>query len=56
MSPTQVEVSAADTWWAEQPDVRRVQICRWITQRSGLHIEVPGQIDLLEGIDDVRSE
>lgn len=50
MSPTPDEVDAADLWWEAQDDTRRVQICRWITQRKHLPAqEVPGQLPLLEG-------
>lgn len=50
MAPSSDEVAAADQWWEEQPEARRVQICRWITQRNISHApEVPGQLDLLEG-------
>lgn len=51
-TPTPDEVDAADQWWEDQPEARRVQICRWITQRSISHVpEVPGQLELLEGDD-----
>lgn len=52
MAPTSDEVTAADRWWEEQTDARRVQICRWITQRHQLPAaEIPGQLQLLEGGD-----
>lgn len=51
MIPTPAEIAAADKWWEEQTEARRVQICRWITQRTGLHSEVPGQLNLLGGVD-----
>lgn len=49
MNPSPAEVMAADRWWEEQTDARRVQICSWITQRRGGQEEVPGQLELLEG-------
>ena len=49
MHPSSDEVSIADQWWEQLEESRRVQICRWVTQKktfSGL--EMPGQLDLLE--------
>lgn len=46
------EVDAADQWWSEQSAARKVQICRWITQRRSLPaVEIPGQLQLLGGHD-----
>lgn len=53
MTASDDEIAAADQWWEEQSDARRVQICRWITQRHQVPVqEVPGQLQLLGGNDD----
>lgn len=51
MSPTPDEVAIADRWWEDQPEARRVQICKWMSQRSLLNApEIPGQLELLEEV------
>lgn len=47
------DARAADRWWHELPDDRRVQICSWITQSSGRHVpEIPGQLELIRNNDE----
>lgn len=50
ISPTPAEVAAANRWWDEQKDQRKVTLHKWMCGDKGfLHPEIPGQLELLEG-------
>lgn len=40
----------ADSWWDTLPPQRRAQVHRWVAGQHGAPEPIPGQSDLLEGL------
>ncbi|BAM26383.1 hypothetical protein CULCOIPH002_09540 [Corynebacterium ulcerans] len=46
------EEQAAEEWWDCLPSKRKTQIWKWIVSPSGETPQIPGQMELLEKIEE----